>query len=185
MEDNEIVALFWQRDQRAITVALKKYGKLCENLASGILGNGQDAEECVSDAYMAAWNAIPPERPTRFGAWICKVTRNMAINRYNRDHAQKRYQGTQVLLSELSECLPAADDPQRHLEGEELTSFLDKWLSCLSQRERWLFLRRYWYGQQIGEIAEELGEVPQRISREMYKLRLKLKKYLEKEGYTI
>ncbi len=185
MDDIEIVDLFFQRDESALAAAAEKYGARLKAIAMGILGIEEDAEECVGDAYLTAWRSIPPERPDRLGAWLFRVVRNGAINRYNSNRAKKRFPGAEVMLSELSDSVPSIDNAREELDKRELAAFLDIWLGKLPRRERWIFLRRYWYGQRVGEMARELGEKPERVSKLLFNLRSKLKKALEKEGYSL
>lgn len=107
MEDAAIVALYWNRDEAAIAETQRKYGSYCQAIAQNILSSREDAEECVSDAWNAAWNAMPPQRPGSLSAFLGRIVRNLSISRWRRDRAQKRYAGLEVLLSELEDCLPA------------------------------------------------------------------------------
>lgn len=183
MDDGQIVELYWRRDEAAIGETQRKYGPMCGRIARNILGSQEDAEECVNDALLQAWNAVPPQRPGRLGAWLGKVTRNLALNLWNRNHAQKRYAGMEALLSELEDCLPAPAGVERELEGRELSAAIDGWLRALPKGDRVLFLRRYWYGIPLQELAEERGEAPAKLAQRMLRLRRSLKKALEKEGY--
>ena len=149
MEDSEIVALYWARDEAAIEETQRKYGPLCRSLAKSILQADEDAEECVNDALHHAWNAIPPQRPDRLGAWLGKVTRNLALNLWDKNRAQKRYGGIEALLDELADCVPAPGGVERELEGQELSAAIDRWLRALPREDRVLFLRRYWYGAEL------------------------------------
>ncbi len=183
MDDGQIVELYWRRDEGAVRETQIKYGALCRTIARNILGGEEDTEECVNDALLQAWNAIPPERPRRLGAWLARVTRNLALNRWNRDHAQKRYGGAAALLSELEDCLPAPSGVERELESKELSAAVDRWLRTLSKEDRTAFLRRYWYGVPLQDLAEERGEAPAKLAQRMLRLRRGLKKALKKEGY--
>ena len=107
MEDGQIVALYWRRDEAALRETQRKYAALCRSVAKNILGGEEDAEECVNDALLQAWNAIPPQRPRRLGAWLARVTRNLALNRWDRDHAQKRGGGMTALLANLENSWPS------------------------------------------------------------------------------
>ena len=182
MDDGQIVELYWRRDEAAIGETQRKYGPMCGRIARNILGSQEDAEECVNDALLQAWNAVPPQRPDRLGAWLGKVTRNLALNLWNKNHARKRYAGMEALLSELEDCLPAPAGVERELEGRELSAAIDGWLRALPKGDRVLFLRRYWYGIPLQELAEERGEAPAKLAQRMLRLRRSLKKALEKEG---
>ena len=185
MEDSEIVELYWRRDEAAICETEEKYGALCGRIARNILGADEDAEECVNDVLHQAWNAIPPQRPDRLGVWLGRVARNLALNLWNRNHAQKRYGGMTALLSELEDCIPAPASVERELEDRELSAAIDRWLRGLSREDRTLFLRRYWYGAELRELAAERGISPNRLAQKMHRLRGSLKKALEKEGFTL
>jgi len=185
MEDSEIVELYRRRDEAAIRETERKYGALCRSVARNILGREQDAEECVNDALHQAWNAIPPQCPDRLGAWLGKVTRNLALNLWKRDHTQKRYGGMAELLCELEECVPAPATVEGELEGRELSAAIDRWLRSLSREDRTLFLRRYWYGMELRELAAERGVSANRLAQKMLRLRRSLRKTLEKEGFTV
>ena len=183
MEDSQIVELFWRRDEAALGETERKYGALCRGVARNILGVDEDAEECVNDALHQAWNAIPPQRPDRLGAWLGRVTRNLALNRWDRDRAQKRYAGMTALLDELAECVPGPATVERELEGQELSAAIDGWLRGLPREDRVLFVRRYWYGMELQELAAERGTSPNRLAQKMLRLRRGLKRTLEKEGF--
>lgn len=183
MEDSKIVDLYWRRDESAVSETEEKYGALCRSVAGRILGTAEDAEECVNDALHQAWASIPPQRPDKLGAWLGKVTRNLALNAWKRDRAQKRQGGMTVLLDELAECVPGPVTVERELERRELSAAIDSWLRGRSKEDRTLFLRRYWYGTELQELAEERGVSPNRLAQKMLRLRRSLKQALEKEGY--
>ena len=185
MEDLQIVNLYFERDESAIAETDKKYGALCRGVAMRILSIREDAEECVNDAYLQAWNSIPPLRPTNFGAWLGKVVRNRAINLWNKNHRQKRYAGMEQLLDELQECVPSPQTVECALEERELSAAIDGWLLTLSRRDRVLFVRRYWFGISVNELAKECGATPKGLAKRMYHLRQKLKLALEREGYSV
>ena len=176
--------LYWRRDEAAIGETERKYGALCRGVAWNILGVDEDAEECVNDALHQAWNAIPPQRPDRLGAWLGRVTRNLALNLWSRNHTQKRYAGMAALLSELEDCVPAPGSVERELEDQELSAAIDGWLRTLSREDRTLFLRRYWYGVEL-PLAVERDVSPNRLAQKMYRLRQSLKNALEKEGFSL
>lgn len=185
MEDFQIVELYWSRNEQALEETARKYGAFCRGVAENILSQREDAEECVSDAYRRAWDSIPPQRPERLGAWLGKVTRNLALSQWRRQHAQKRFSGMDRLFSELEDCVPSPHTVERELDGRELTEFLNRWLATLDPEDRKLFLRRYWNGLPVKDLARERGELPGRISRELYRLRQKLKAALEKEEFAL
>lgn len=184
MNDSRIIELYWSRDEEAIAETNRKYGNLCRSIAGNILHREQDTEECLNDVRLKVWNAIPPERPRYFKAWLCRVTRNTALNRWHRENAAKRGSGnTALIIEELAECV--ADDQRiEHLvEGKELVQLLNAWLRELPASDRNLFLQRYWYGMPVKDIAAERGEPANRTAQTLYRLRQTLKQVLDKEGY--
>ena len=185
MEDSDIVALYWARDEQAIGETDRKYGKLCRAIAMNLLGVREDAEECVSDTYLEAWNSMPTQRPTRLQAWLGRVVRNKSISRWRRDHRQKRFAGMELLLSELDDCVPAADDTARTVELTELSRIIDDWLLRLPAEDRTLFLRRYWNGEALNALAAEHNVAPGTLAQRMHRLRLSLKARLEEEGIAL
>ena len=185
MEDREIVALYWQRDERAIAETDGKYGAFCRALARNLLGSPEDAEECVSDTWLEAWNAMPEERPALLRPWLGRVVRLNAIDRWRKAHRQKRFGGVEDLVLELEDCVPAPSDPQRELEAAELGELLRRWLDTLGRADRRLFLRRYWNGEALKTLAAEEGMTPAALVQRLRRLRLKLKSHLEKEGVTL
>ena len=185
MEDAQIIDLYFQRDEAAITQTAAKYGIFCHKLARNILSIEEDAEECVNDTYLQAWNAIPPLRPDKLGAWLGRVVRNIAINLWNKNHRKKRYSGMELLLAELEECIPSSQTVEQKVEEKELTEAINVWLDSLSREDRILFLRRYWNGEAVKELARERGMTPERLARRMYGLRQNLKLRLEQEGYSL
>ena len=174
-------------EESAVSETEEKYGALCRSVAGRILGSAEDAEECVNDALHQAWTAIPPQRPDRLGAWLGKVTRNLALNAWKRDRTRKRQGGMTALLDELAECVPGPVTVERELERKELAAAIDSWLRGRSKEDRTLFLRRYWYGQRVDRVAAQAGCSPnsmaKRLGRLRNGLRRSLKQTLEKEGY--
>ena len=181
MEDREIIDLYWRREETAISETDRKYGALCRAIARNVLDSREDAEECVNDAYHRAWTSMPPQRPDHLGAWLGRVVRNLALNRWSRDHSQKRGGGMTLLLSELEDCIPNGSTVEGELENARLGEVLSAWLGGLPREDRVLFLRRYWYGQPLNRLAEEWGMSPGKLAQRMYRLRLRLKAYLEQE----
>lgn len=185
MEDSQIIDLYWRRDQRAIGETAGKYGPLLERIAGNILGQRQDAEECVNDTYLRAWNAIPPERPAAFRSWLGRITRNLSLDRWKALRAAKRGGGMEVLLGELAECVPASEDPQRALEDQALADLISAFLRELSRENRIIFLGRYWYGEPVAEIAASLGCGQGKVKSALFRTRKALRAYLEKEGVCL
>jgi len=185
MEDVQIIDLYWQRREEAIEETRKKYGGFCYSMAKNMLSNHEDAEECVNDTWQRAWESIPPQRPEFLRAWLGTVTRNLAINRWNRNHTKKRYSGTAGLLSELGDCVPSPETVERRLEEQELSEYISDWLMTLEREDRILFVRRYWNGIPLKELAKERGISPDKLAQRMFRLRNKLRLALEKEGIAL
>ena len=185
MEDAQIVDLYWARDERAIAETDRKYGAFCHAVAHNVLAVREDAEECVNDAYQKAWESIPPQRPLLLRAWLGKVVRNLALNLWNRNHALKRGGGADVLLSELEDCIPSPEGVVRALEDEELGRVISDWLRTLPRDDRALFVRRYWNGEALGDLAAAWHITPAKLAQRMYRLRRGLKAALEQEGIAI
>ena len=185
MEDVQIIDLYWRRDEEAIRATDAKYGSFCHRLAMNILHSFQDSEECVNDAYGRCWDTMPPQRPASLRAYLGVIIRNLSISRYRAGRAQKRYGGAEVLLSELSECVPAPENVQRTVEAGELAELIDRWLRGLEKEERVLFVRRYWNGDSVKSLAGELGLRPNALTKRLLRLRENLRRELEKEGVAV
>lgn len=185
MEDVNILELFWARTQEAVAVAAERYGSLCRAVAGNILANPRDAEECVNDVWLAAWNSIPPARPERLGAYLARLTRNIALDKLDHNRALKRNGELDVALSELEECLAARGGVEETLEAGQTAAAIDAFLRTLPKEQRWVFLRRYWYADPIAEIAQR-GHMSQgKVKSMLFRTREKLKTYLEQEGIAV
>ncbi len=186
MDDEMIVELFFERNEQAITQTDLKYGALCRRIAFNILRIREDADECVNDTYLAAWDRIPPERPRSLRAFLGKMVRNIAISRLRKNTAQKRHgQQAEILLSELDDCVPDTVDVEDVADSAELSLLISRWLDSLSKQDRVLFIRRYWFGDSITRLAFQSGRFPNTVSQRLYQLRQKLKDYLMKEGVEL
>lgn len=185
MEDYAIVALYWNRDENAIAETDRKYHGYCWSIAWNILSSREDAEECVSDTWHNAWNAMPPQKPNSLSAFLGRIVRNLSLSRWRRDHARKRYGGMDALLSELEDCLPAPGAVEELLEQRELTELLERWLERLDKEDRVLFLRRYWYGDAVRDLAGQWGVSPNRMTKRLLRLRGELKAVLEQGGVAV
>lgn len=182
MEDQEIIALFFRRSERAIAETDRKYGGYCYSIAYNILSSREDSEESVSDTYLAAWNSIPPRKPNVFSAFLGKITRHISIDRWRRQSAQKRGGGQMVLaLEELGECV-SQDSVEKELERKALAGCLRTFLTSLPETERNVFLCRYWYLDSIQTIAQLTGFSQSKVSAMLHRMRIKLRSQLEKEG---
>lgn len=185
MNDLQIIELFWKRDEAAIEKSDAKYGRLLHRISFNILSNKEDSEECVNDTYVKAWTSIPPQKPCRLSAYLGRITRNLSLNRWYENHAKKRGDNTTILLSELSDCVPAPQTVEDEIDGTLLTEAITHWLEALPQNDRVLFLRRYWFGDSLTLLADACKTTPNKLSGHMFRLRKSLKKHLEKEGITI
>ena len=186
MEDCAIVELYWQRSDRALVESEAKYGAYCRRVARNICGDEQDAEECVNDTWLGAWNAMPAERPQRLGAFLSRLTRNAAIDRCRQRHRQKRGGGeTALALEELSECLSNGRDLDEELSQRELERLIGAFVSGLRETEKLVFTARYYELWPIAEIARRLSMSESRVKSMLFRLRRRLRVLLEKEGYSV
>lgn len=184
MDDQSIVALFWERSEQAIAETDRKYGAYCYSIAYHALANSEDAEESVSDTYMAAWNQLPPHRPSILATFLGKITRRISINRWKAKNTAKRGGGQITLtLEELDDCVDGKQNIERAYESHELVWAFNRFLETLPETERDVFLRRYWFFDSIADIAESFGFTQSKVTSMLYRTRGKLRKQLEKEGF--
>lgn len=186
MDDKGIVALYLARDQRAIDETALRYSNYCFTVANNVLENRQDAEECVNDTYIGAWNSIPPNKPQNLRAYLGKIARNIALKRWRARNAAKRGGNVSTALEELAYCLPDGEgDPAQSLELTELAALIDRFVATLKTEERQIFVGRYWYFYSVKQIAAMLGLGKSAVKVSLMRSRSKLKSALEKEGYCI
>ena len=186
MEDTHIVQMYWDRNETAISESAMKYGTYCTSIAQNILRNPADAEECVNDTYLRAWNSIPPKRPSKLQTFLGKITRNLSLNKWEKLSAEKRGAGqTSLILDELSECIPAEQDAVNTVENMVIRDVLDRFLDELPAETRKIFVRRYFYMSPVKEIADEYGLSESKVTVTLFRTRGKLKSVLEKEGITL
>ncbi len=186
MEDEKIVRLYWDRDEQAIAESSAKYGAYCGSIAGNILESASDAEECVNDTWLRAWNAMPPHRPSLLSVFLGKITRNLAFDRYKALRRNKRGGGQmELVLDELSECVSGRDDPENSWQAEELRREIDAFLQGLPEEQRAMFLLRYWYADSIRVIAARFGRSENSVSVALSRMRAKLKNHLHERGYEI
>lgn len=186
MEDKQIIDLFWQRSESAVTAAAEKYGAYCGKIAENILGSKEDAEECVNDTWLQAWQNIPPDRPERLPAYLGKITRNLSLNRVKYYAAKKRGSGqTELVLSELEGCLPAANHVEQKMEERFLTEAIERYLRALPAEKRHIFICRYWYLMPVKEIAKTYGMSESKTASLLFRMRKELRLHLEKEGIWV
>lgn len=186
MDDNKIIDLYWARSQQAIAESEKKYGTYCRTVARNILSREEDAEECVNDTWLRAWNAMPPQRPTVLQAFFGKLTRNLSLDRWRRDRAQKRG-GSQVelALDELEDCLSARDRVDEAVDAQTTATLISNFVRGLPQQDRILFVRRYWYLDDIQTLATTMSMSQSQVKSRLHRIRLRLKTELEKEGVAV
>lgn len=186
MQDKEIISLFFARDQKALSEVSQKYGAYCYSLAFHIVSQHEDAEECVNDTWLGAWNSIPPQKPDILKYFLAKITRSKAIDRLKKYHAKKRGEDEAALvLDELSECIAGGSDPESEILICELSDIINVFLEAIPIRDRQLFVRRYFYTERIDDIASKAGMSKNNVSVSLHRTRAKLKEHLKKEGYLI
>ncbi len=183
MEDKEIVELYWQRSDQAIAESARKYGRYCHRIAWNICGTDEDAEECVSDTWLQAWNEMPDKRPARLAAFLGCLTRNLAINRLRAASRLKRGGGeTALALEELGECLSPLPGPEQRVEEKELEEAVGRFVAGLAETDKRIFVLRYWYLAPVAEIAQRLACSQGKVKSSLFRSRKRLGLYLREEG---
>lgn len=186
MEDFEIVEMYWDRNENAITQTDRKYGKYCRKIAYSILFDREDTEECVNDTWLQTWNSIPPHRPERLSTYLGKICRNISINLFEKLSADKRG-GTEAdaCLDEMAEVVGQSSDVEEQLDLSVLTDVINGFLKQCEKQARTVFVQRYWYMLNVKEIAKENGMSESNVKMTLMRTREKLKEYLIEEGYSI
>lgn len=183
MDDKQIVELFNERSEDAITKTSEKYGSFCYYIAEHILHDRQDSEECVNDTWLKAWDTIPPQAPNKLSAYLGKITRNLALSRYRYNNRKKRGEGINAeVLEELAECIASKDNTETAVEEQQLVDVLNGFLRELPEERRKMFLQRYWYMNSIKEIAAEWSVSESKVKMTLLRVRGELKLRLESEG---
>lgn len=185
MEDESIVELLFERSERAIGLMAEKYGKICQTVSKNIVGNTEDAAECVNDAYLGVWNTVPPERPNPLRTYLLRIVRNLSLKKHRDSTAQKRDSRYDESLSELQNTLADLHGPEEELEAAELAGIVNAFLDTLEKTDRYLFVRRYWYCDSVSFIAAALGISAGSAAVRLSRLRDRLRARLLKEGYTV
>lgn len=183
MEDAKILQLYWDRNEAAIKETAERYGDYCHSVASNILSSPEDCEECVNDTYLRAWNGIPPQRPKCLGAFLAKITRNLAFDRYKAQTAQKRNKEMECILDELDQCISTGVDAEDCVIAEELRMAVNRFVKALPQREANVFIRRYFFAESPTDIGRRYSLSAGNVAVILTRTRQKLKAFLEKEGY--
>lgn len=185
MDDEKIIELYFARDESAITATAAKYGRLCRHIASGLLKSREDCEECVNDTFMTLWRSIPPENPVRLMAYIGKITRNLALKRYEYISADKRNSDAVCSLEELNDCISGRDSAENLFEARHTENAINSFLKTQSNIKRAVFVRRYWFFDSIDDICSRTGFSRSKVTSMLHSMRQKLKKHLESEGIEI
>ena len=184
MEDSRIVELYWQKNADAIKATDSKYGAYCFTIADNILRNKEDSEECVNDTWLNAWNAMPPQKPTKLQMFLAKITRNLSFNRFIARSANKRGGGEIVLiLDELAECIASESDVVNEYEARELGQCIRRFVRSLPEREGNVFVRRYFFTEPVAEVAKRCNLTDNNVMVILSRTRKKLKTHLIKEGF--
>ena len=186
MDDNQIVNLFLARDENAIARTAEQYGVRLRGIAYGILGDSQSAEECENDTYLEAWNRIPPHEPrTYLFAFLGRIVRGIALNRYKADRRKKRWAERCELTMEMMECIPSKETPEKSEDLAEITRMMNNFLADCTEEQRKLFVRRYWYCDSVKQIGARYGLAEGTVKAVLFRVRAKLKKYLKNGGYEV
>ena len=184
MDDKQIIRLFFERSEQAITELSQKYGDLCMKIARRILNDHQDAEECVNDAYLGAWNSIPPQSPDPLRSYICRIVRNRSLKKLRANTAIKRGSQFEVSLSELEDCIPDSSMDEQ-LSISELSAQINAFLAVLPKDDRLMFVKRYWFSESISELADAFGITENNVSVRLSRIRGKLHQYLNRKEANV
>ena len=185
MTDTEIINLFFERSEQAIDELAKKHGNAVARVARNILGNEQDTEECVNDTYLGAWNAIPPHRPSPLRTFVCKIARNLATKKYHANTAVIRNSQYDLALDELEEYLADNSSVDEAYDAKELAEAINGFMATLNYSDRFLFTRRYWFSDPVQDIAKMAHSTTNSVTVRLFRIREKLRLYLEKEGLLV
>lgn len=185
MEDEKIIEMFFERSEQSIRELDIKYGKVCRKLSYNIVNSRQDAEECVNDAYLGAWNAIPPVKPDPLLTYICKIVRNISLKIYYKKEAAKRNSTYTIVMEEIEACIAGPDTVEAEIEAKELALIIESFLDTLTAENRVIFMRRYWFSDSCKDIAGFVGLSEKNISVRLTRIRQKMKSYLaEREVFV-
>lgn len=185
MKDASIIELFWNRNEIAIEETNKKYGRLCSRVSLNILNSIPDTEECINDSYLAVWNSIPEDRPEHFSAYLCRIVRNLSLKRLEYNTAAKRSPDLLASFDEIEGCVSATQNPEYSFDAKQLGKSISGFLREQNEQNRMIFIRRYWYFDSVKKIAGDTGIKEDKVSVILFRMRKKLKKHLEKEGYNV
>ncbi len=185
MEDRRIVELFLARAEEAIGALNQKYGRLCRRIAMNILGNESDAEECEADTALAVWNTVPPQEPDPLMPYVCRIARNLALDRYRYNHAVRRGGGAEVLLSEIGEIVSDTAGAEDEAMASVTAAAVSDFLRGQKKEDRRLFIRRYWYGDSVETVARDTGITPNAASVKLHRMRARLRTFLKERGIDV
>ncbi|MBQ4105567.1 MAG: sigma-70 family RNA polymerase sigma factor [Clostridia bacterium] len=186
MEDSKIIDLFWQRDERAIAEIKKKYGNYCYTISHRILKSAEDAEECLNDTYLRAWNTMPPKYPQVLSGYLAMIIRNLSIDKYRKKASFTRGAGqTEIPLSEIEMCIPAQMSIDDEMDAQTLAKIISAFLREINDADRDIFVYRYWYLASVKEISEKYGFSQSKVKTSLHRTRNKLRQRLEKEGVFV
>lgn len=185
MEDEKIIELFFTRSETAIRELDSKYGKVCYSISYNILNNNLDAEECVNDAYLGTWNAIPPQKPNPLLAFVCKIVRNVSIMRHRTNTAMKRNSSFEVAMSEIEQCIASPETVEEALEAKSLARIIERFLDTLTEENRVIFMRRYWFNDTYAQISERVGMNEKNVSVRLTRTRKQLREYLREREVLV
>ena len=186
MDDDMIIGLYWVRSESAISETARKFGNYCFAVAANILQNNEDAEECVNDTYLKAWNAIPPQHPSNFRSFLGKITRNLSLNKY-KERRTKKHGGGEIdlVFSELEDCIPSDNSVEMECEANLVIEAINSFLLSMDSVRRIVFVRRYWYADPIQAIAARFQMSESKVKSMLFRTRRTLKTHLEKEGVVL
>lgn len=186
LDDSEIIGMLFDRDEDALAAIKDKYGGYCTTIARNILENAEDTEECVNDTYMRVWETVPPEKPKKLSAFLAKITRNLAIDRYRREHSQKRGgDETELIFEELADCVSDGSSVEETAERRAMIAAINRFLGRLPARSRIMFVSRYCYCESVRSIALRLGVKENSVSVSLNRTRSQLREFMKKEGYEL
>lgn len=178
IDDEKIIEMFFERSEQGIRELNNKYGKIFRSLSYNIVSNWQDAEECVNDAYLGAWNAIPPAQPDSLRTYVCKIVRNISLKAYRRKEAAKRRSTYTIAMEEIEACTADPNTVEAEIEARELARIIESFVDTLSVENRVIFIRRYWFSDSYKDITEFVGLTEKNVSVRLSRIRQKMKEYL-------
>ncbi|MFC5406507.1 RNA polymerase sigma factor [Cohnella soli] len=185
MEDQGIIHLYLQRSQQALVETKNKYGAYCKAIARNIVSNHSDVEECENDTYLAAWHAIPPNRPRKFSVFLGRITRNIALDKHGYNTAKKRNREFEVILTELEGCLASPETAETGFEAGEVANLINQFLLAIDEQARHLFIRRYWYSDSIDQLSKRFNISSSKTKSILFRTRNKLRAHLAQEGVSL